>query len=85
MRRTINVSLQHTAGQEGPVLEVRRLPCDSRVRGAIVSDGESDGDYLLRARIVNFRTRLSDVQETVGLSCRLGREIDAEMRPARLH
>jgi glutamate/tyrosine decarboxylase-like PLP-dependent enzyme len=45
---------------------------------AFVSNAVIDGDYLLRACIVNFRTRLSDVQETVDLVVRLGRKLSSE-------
>jgi hypothetical protein len=36
--------------------------------------------YFLRACVVNFRTQLRDVLETVDLAAKLGREIYAEVR-----
>ena len=41
-----------------------------------------DGRYLLRACIVNFNTREADVDALADLAVRLGREVDAELRPA---
>ena len=40
------------------------------------------GRYLLRACIVNFRTRASDVDEIPGIVARAGRALDREMRVA---
>ena len=42
---------------------------------AFVSNAVLEGDYWLRACVVNFRTRLSDVTETVDLAVRLGRSL----------
>jgi aromatic-L-amino-acid decarboxylase len=46
---------------------------------AFVSNAVLDGDYYLRACVVNFRTRLSDVTSTVDLAVRLGREALSEL------
>jgi len=43
-----------------------------------------EGSYLLRACIVNFRTRLADIEALPPIVARLGRAVDAEMRPAAL-
>jgi hypothetical protein len=43
-----------------------------------------DGNFALRACIVNFRTTSADVKATIDVIVRLGRVIDAEMRPAGL-
>lgn len=48
---------------------------------AFVSNALVDGKYLLRACIVNFRTTLADVEALPELVIRLGRQVDAEIRP----
>jgi glutamate/tyrosine decarboxylase-like PLP-dependent enzyme len=45
-----------------------------------VSNAVVDGKYVLRACIVNFRTRLSDIEALAEIVVRQGREIDGEMR-----
>ena len=47
---------------------------------AFVSNAVIDGEYLLRACIVNFRTGFSDVQELASLCASEGRRLDSEMR-----
>lgn len=47
---------------------------------AFVSNAVIRGMYVLRACIVNFRTRASDVDALPGIVIRLGREIDASLR-----
>ena len=49
-----------------------------------VSNALIEGKYLLRACIVNFRTSLEDVVALPAIVARLGREIDAELRPAEM-
>jgi len=49
-----------------------------------VSNAVLDGRYVLRACIVNFNTQLADVQAVPGIAVRLGRELDAQMRPQGL-
>ncbi len=51
---------------------------------AFVSNAVIRGRYVLRACIVNFNTRASDLHEVARISARMGREIDAELRPATL-
>jgi glutamate/tyrosine decarboxylase-like PLP-dependent enzyme len=51
---------------------------------AFVSNAVVQGRYLLRACIVNFHTQASDVEAVVEISARLGRELDAALRPAAL-
>ena len=51
---------------------------------AFVSNAVVNGRYLLRMCVVNFRTRLQDVEALAEISAELGREVDAEMRPAAL-
>ncbi len=51
---------------------------------AYLSNAVVDGRFLLRACITNFRTRLGDVRALPEIVTRLGRELDAEMRPKAL-
>ncbi|HZD10230.1 MAG TPA: aminotransferase class V-fold PLP-dependent enzyme [Candidatus Binatia bacterium] len=56
------------------------------IRGgeAFVSNAVIDGKYALRACIVNFNTALDDVEALPEIVARIGRELDAEMRPDAL-
>ena len=47
---------------------------------AFVSNAVIRGRYVLRACIVNFNTKLADVEALPGIVARLGRETDAELR-----
>jgi aromatic-L-amino-acid/L-tryptophan decarboxylase len=49
---------------------------------AFVSNAVVGGRYLLRACIVNFHTTLADVEAVVEVAARVGRKVDAELRPA---
>jgi aromatic-L-amino-acid/L-tryptophan decarboxylase len=49
---------------------------------AFVSNAVLNGNFVLRACIVNFRTSLMDVQMLPGIVVRIGREQDARLRPA---
>jgi glutamate/tyrosine decarboxylase-like PLP-dependent enzyme len=49
---------------------------------AFVSNAVVTGRYVLRACIVNFRTTQADVEAIPELAARLGRTLDATMRPA---
>jgi glutamate/tyrosine decarboxylase-like PLP-dependent enzyme len=49
---------------------------------AHLSNAVVDGRFLLRVCITNFRSTDADVDMLPGLVVRLGRELDAEMRPA---
>jgi glutamate/tyrosine decarboxylase-like PLP-dependent enzyme len=51
---------------------------------AFVSNAVVGGQYLLRACIVNFRTTLADVEALPEIVIRLGRQVDAELRPQSL-
>lgn len=51
---------------------------------AFVSNAVVAEKYLLRACIVNFRTSLADVEALPEIVVRLGREVDAEIRPQSL-
>ena len=59
---------------------LNRQVLDRLQRGgeAFVSNAVIDGRYLLRACIVNFHTTARDVETTVGVALRLGREVHAE-------
>ena len=46
---------------------------------AFLSNALVDGRYVLRACIVNFHTRLADVESVPPLVCRLGRELDESL------
>jgi aromatic-L-amino-acid decarboxylase len=51
---------------------------------AAVSNAVVEGRFLLRACIVNFRTSLEDIEALPGTVLRIGREVDAAMRPVEL-
>lgn len=50
-----------------------------------VSNAVIGGMFVLRACIVNFRTSLEDIEALPGIVIRLGREVDAAIRPAELN
>lgn len=50
---------------------------------AFVSNAVVGGRYLLRACIVNFHTSLEDVEALPEIVARIGRTVDAGLRPAR--
>ena len=47
-----------------------------------VSNAVVGGRYLLRACIVNFHTDRADVEAVPEIVARIGRTVDAELRPA---
>ena len=49
------------------------------------SNAVVDGHYVLRACIVNFHTVSADVEAVPAIVARIGRAVDAEMRPAISH
>jgi aromatic-L-amino-acid/L-tryptophan decarboxylase len=49
---------------------------------AFLSNAVIGGTFVLRACIVNFRTSLEDIEALPGIIIRLGREVDAAIRPA---
>jgi glutamate/tyrosine decarboxylase-like PLP-dependent enzyme len=51
---------------------------------ALVSNAVVGGTFLLRACVVNFRTSLEDIEALLGIVTRIGREVDAAMRPIEL-
>jgi glutamate/tyrosine decarboxylase-like PLP-dependent enzyme len=52
---------------------------------AYISNAVNDGRFVLRACIVNFRTSLADIEALPEIVLRIGREVDAELRPERLN
>ena len=50
---------------------------------AFVSNAVIGDTFLLRACIVNFRTTLEDIEALPGIVIRIGREIDASIRPGK--
>ena len=51
---------------------------------AFVSNAMVGGKYALRSCIVNFRTSLKDIEVLPEIVVRLGKEVDAELRPENL-
>jgi glutamate/tyrosine decarboxylase-like PLP-dependent enzyme len=49
-----------------------------------ISNAVVGGHYLLRACIVNFHTTQTDVEAVPDIVARVGREVDAELRPTNL-
>ncbi len=49
-----------------------------------VSNAIVEGEYLLRACVVNFRTTESDINSVIEIISAIGRSLDARMRPAYL-
>lgn len=52
---------------------------------AYVSNAVIDGKFVLRACIVNIRSTSADVAALPPRVVRIGKEVDAELRPAKLH
>jgi glutamate/tyrosine decarboxylase-like PLP-dependent enzyme len=65
---------------------VNRQLLDRVQRGgdAFVSNAVVGGRYVLRACIVNFHTTRADVEAVIDVAARVGREVDAELRPPAL-
>jgi glutamate/tyrosine decarboxylase-like PLP-dependent enzyme len=63
---------------------LNRQVLDRLQRGgeAFVSNAVVENRYLLRACIVNFHTTVSDVEATIAVAARLGREVHAELSAA---
>ena len=51
---------------------------------AFVSNAVVNGDYLLRACVVNFRTTEPDIDSVISIISEIGRCLHAKMRPKRL-
>ena len=65
---------------------LNREVLDRMQRGgeAFVSNAVIRGRYVLRACVVNFNTRASDIAAVAEISARMGREVDEELRPVAL-
>ena len=63
---------------------LNRSVLDRLQRGgeAFVSNAVVGDRFVLRACIVNFHTTLADVEATVDIAARLGREVNAELSEA---
>jgi glutamate/tyrosine decarboxylase-like PLP-dependent enzyme len=66
--------------------DLNRAIMDGMQQGgeAFVTNAVIDGRYLLRACVVNFRTTAADVAALPHIVTRIGRSLDAQMRPASL-
>ena len=51
---------------------------------AYLSNAVIHGKFALRACIVNFRTSLADVEALLPIVLRIGKELDAALRPGNL-
>jgi aromatic-L-amino-acid decarboxylase len=85
--RYVPADLRATIGE--PLVErhldaLNRALLDRLQRGgeAFVSNAIVDGRYVLRACIVNFHTARVDVEAVPEIVVRIGRSVDAELRPA---
>lgn len=52
---------------------------------AYISNAVIDGKFALRVCIVNFHTSFEDIEALPRIVLRIGREVDAELRPERLN
>lgn len=50
-----------------------------------VSNAVLEGKFVLRACVVNFRTTLADIEAIPEIVTRIGRRVDQEIRPEKLH
>src|SRR5215813_11402317 len=79
----LRAQLQETA-VERHLDTLNRELLDRLQRGGetFVSNAVVDGHYVLRACIVNFHTASADVEAVPAIVARIGRALDAELRPA---
>jgi len=84
--RYVPADLRATAADHAEYLDTLNTELVGRLQKggeAFVSNAVIGGRFVLRACVVNFRTRLSDIEALPGIVVRLGREVDAQMRPGR--
>lgn len=84
--RYVPADLRTQRGSEGAYLNALNEALLGRIQAsgeAFVSNAVVHGQYLLRACIVNFHTAAADVDALPEIVVRLGREVDARMRPAQ--
>jgi len=87
--RCVPADLRDRVGEpevEAHLDALNREVLDRMQRGgeAFVSNAVIRGRYVLRACIVNFNTTRRDIEAVAEISSRMGREVDAELRPAGL-
>jgi glutamate/tyrosine decarboxylase-like PLP-dependent enzyme len=87
--RYLPADLRDTAGDEAvsnylDELNARIITAIRLSGEALVSNAVVGGRYMLRACIVNFRTTLKDVAVLPDLVVRIGRELDAKIRPSQV-
>jgi hypothetical protein len=58
--------------------------CSQISHCTFLSNAVAEGMFLLRACIVNFHTSLEDIEVLPGIVIRIGREVDAALRPLEL-
>ena len=86
--RYVPPDLRPTVGTEATEARLNALNQEllERIQGsgeAFVSNAVIRGRYVLRACIVNFNTTAADVDALPEIVVRLGREVDAALRPGR--
>ena len=79
-----------TPGSEQVKAYLNQLNADLLIRlqrsgEAFLSNAVVRGTFLLRACVVNFRTSLEDIEALPALVMRIGREVDATIRPLKLN
>ena len=79
-----------TPGSEQVEAYLNQLNADLLIRlqrsgEAFLSNAVVRGTFLLRACVVNFRTSLKDIEALPALVMRIGREVDATIRPLKLN
>lgn len=84
------VPLDLTPGSQQVEAYLNRLNAELLTRlqrggEAFLSNAVVRETFLLRACIVNFRTSLEDIEALPVLVTRIGREVDAALRPVDLH
>jgi len=85
--RYIPADLDRSAGGAKDYLNKLNTALLARVQAegsAYLSNAVIDGSFALRACIVNFRTTSADVKATIEVIVRLGRAVDADLRPSSL-
>ena len=87
--RYVPEDLRHRVGEEAIeryLDSLNRELLDRLQRGGevFVSNAVAGGRYVLRACIVNFHTTQADVEAVPEITGRVGREVDAELRPSAL-
>jgi aromatic-L-amino-acid/L-tryptophan decarboxylase len=87
--RCVPADLRHRVGDAGVDAYLDALNKEVLARmqtggEAFVSNAVIRGRYVLRACVVNFNTRAADMHAVAEISARMGRELDAKLRPTEL-